>query len=106
MKDESKATEGGLLEPAAAIVVYHRETGAIFATHHFSVASGAELPDRHELERLALETAAGDGCEAERHAVLHVEPKALRRGMGYRVLEGALVEVERDGLAAEVLSRG
>lgn len=105
MTEDVRAPRGGMVEPVAAVVIHDRETGAIFATHHFGVADGAELPDREELERLALETAAGDGCEVARHAVLYVEPKALRRGVAYRVEGEALVEIEAKGLVAGVLGK-
>lgn len=107
MTDEARPTplESGPLEPLAAVVVYDRETGALFSTHHFSAVDDADLPGRDELERLALELAAGDGCETDRHAVLHVEPKALRRGVGYRVERDVLVELEGEGIFAGVLGR-
>jgi hypothetical protein len=76
---------GKRLEPAAAVVVYDGKTGAIFGSHLFSVAEGAELPERGELDRIALAHAARDGCDVRRHKVLHVDPTTLKPGCHYAV---------------------
>jgi hypothetical protein len=73
------------LEPAAAVILYHGKTGAIFSTHYFSASAGAELPDKAELERIALREAVRDGCKAAQHKALHVDPAKLQRGVSYRV---------------------
>jgi hypothetical protein len=90
---------GRRLQPAAAVVVYDSRTGAIFGSHLFSAVDGAALPERAELDRIALAHAACDGCDLRRHKVLHVEPGALRKGCHYAVAvkgrKPALVERPR-----------
>jgi hypothetical protein len=90
------------LESATAVVLYHRRTGAIFATHHFAAADGANLPDDNEPERIARSLATKDGCDAKAHKALRVDPALLKRGIRYRVsvAKPALVEVKtrRKGL--------
>lgn len=76
---------GKKLEPAATLVIYNSKTGAIFGSHSFSAADGATLPERAELDRIALAHAARDGCDVRRHKVLHVDPTALRPGCHYAV---------------------
>ena len=76
---------GTRLEPAAAVVVYNGRTGAIFGSHLFSAVDGVALPERAELDRIALAHAARDGCDVRRHKVLHVDPTALRPGCHYAV---------------------
>ena len=85
--------EGGTLEPAAAVILYNHRTGVIFSTHYFSVVNDAKLPDKGELERVALEQAAKDGCKLSTHKVLHIGPAELKRGVGYRVGKGRLTEI-------------
>jgi hypothetical protein len=76
---------GGPLRPAAAVILYNRRTGAILNTHYFSAVHGARLPERAELERIAMAQAARDGSEIRMHLALHVDPAALQRGVAYRV---------------------
>jgi hypothetical protein len=97
--------DGGPLLPSEAIVVYNRRTGAIFSTHYFSVANGAKLPDSDELERVALDHAAKDGCDRRAHSMLRVDPAALKRGTAYRVVEGKLVEAQAAGPTPEPVAR-
>jgi hypothetical protein len=54
-------------------------------THFFSIAPGAELPPRDELERVAYAYAEKDGCNVRQHRALHVDPATLKPGTGYRV---------------------
>jgi hypothetical protein len=95
---------GGPLQPAAAVILYNRRTGVIFSTHYFSATNDAKLPDKDELERVALEHAAKDGCEARTHKALHVDPAALKRGVGYRVAKGVLAEVKAGRLTPKPLA--
>ena len=84
--DPTKPIPGaGPLQPAAAVVLYHHRTGAIFSTHYFAAVAGAVLPERDELEKVALAHATGDGCDARTHKALHVDPATIKRGVGYRV---------------------
>jgi hypothetical protein len=101
MASKSKASAtlpegGGPLQPATAVILYNRRTGVIFSTHYFSATSGAKLPDKDELEQIAVAHAAKDGCDARTHKALHVDPAALKRGVGYRVsvAKGVLAEVK------------
>jgi hypothetical protein len=87
------ALEGGMLQPGAAVILYDHRTGAIFSTHYFSAVNDAELPDKGELERVAQEQAAKDGCKLSTHKALHVSPAELKRGVGYRVAKGRLTEI-------------
>src|SRR5258708_38951392 len=98
-KSKSSATMlegGGPLQPATAVILYNRRTGVIFSTHYFSATSDAKLPDKEELERVALTHATKDGCDARTHKALHVDPAMLTRGVGYRVsiAKGLLAEVK------------
>ena len=105
-KPERDQLSGRRLEPAAAIVIYNRQTGLIFGTHYFAVEPGAELPDSKELERLALEQAGRDGCDARKHKVLHVDPVSLKEGCSYRVsAKGVLVE-NKQGRARKLTPKG
>jgi hypothetical protein len=87
---------GSALQPATAVILYNRRTGAIFSTHYFSATEGATLPDKDELEQLALAHAVKDGCDAKGHKAIHVDPAALKRGTVYRVsiAKGVLAEVK------------
>ena len=82
---KADVSSGKRLEPAAAVVIYDGRTGAIFGSHLFSAAEGATLPERAELNRIALAHAARDGCDVRRHKVLHIDPAALRPGCHYAV---------------------
>jgi hypothetical protein len=86
----------GPLQPATAIILYNRRTGVIFSTHYFSAGNGAKLPDKDELERVALARATKDGCDARTHKALHVDPVTLKRGVGYcvSIAKGVLAEVK------------
>jgi hypothetical protein len=95
---------GGPLQPAAAVILYNHRTGVIFSTHYFSTVDDAQLPDKDELERVALEHAAKDGCKVSTHKALHVDPAALKRGVGYRVAKGKLTEVKAGRLRPKALS--
>jgi hypothetical protein len=88
---------GVRLEPAAAVILYHGKTGAIFSTHYFSAGAGAELPAKDELERIAVAAAARDGCKTARHLALHIDPAELQRGVHYRISlkKGTLARVEK-----------
>jgi len=106
-KPESSATplEGGRpLHPGTAVILYNTRTGVIFSTHYFSVSNGAKLPDRDELERVALEHAVKDGCQPSIHKVLHVDPATVKRGVGYRVAKGVLREVKAGRLTPKPLA--
>jgi hypothetical protein len=94
---------GGQLQPEAAVILYNRRTGVIFSTHYFSATNDAKLPDKQELERVALEHAVKDGCEASMHKSLHVDPAALKRGVGYRVAKGVLTEIKAGRLIPKPL---
>jgi len=87
---------GGPLQPATAVILYNRRTGVIFTTHYFSATHNAKLPEKAELERVALAHATKDGCDAGTHKALHVDPATLKRGVGYRVsiAKGVLAEVK------------
>jgi hypothetical protein len=93
----------GPLQPAAAVILYNRRTGVIFSTHYFSATNDAKLPNKDELERVALQHAAKDGCEASMHTALHVDPTALKRGVGYRVAKGVLTEIKAGRLTPKPL---
>ena len=93
------------LQPAAAVILYNHRTGVIFSTHYFGVVNGAELPDKDELERVALEQATKDGCKLSTHKALHVDPATLKRGVGYRVAKGKLTQVRAGRLKPLSASR-
>ena len=95
---------GGPLQPAVAVILYNHRTGVIFSTHYFSAVNDAKLPDKDELERVALEHAARDGCKASTHKALHVDPAALKRGVGYRVAKGKLAEVKAGRITPKPLT--
>jgi hypothetical protein len=87
---------GRMLQPQAAVFLYHQRTGVLSHTHFFSAAPGAELPPRDELERVAYAYAEKDGCNVRQHKALHVDPATLKPGTGYRVsvAKGTLVELK------------
>ena len=103
-KSPMATLKDGPLEPASAVVLYNRRTGVIFSTHYFSVTNDATLPDTDELERVAREHAAKDGCDARTHDALHVDPAALKLGVSYRVRKGVLTEVKADNRAPKPLA--
>lgn len=98
----------GPLQPAVAVILYHHRTGAIFSTHYFAAVEGVKLPERDELERVALAHATRDGCDAKAHKVLHVDPTTVKRGVGYRVAvgKGRLIEVKASRLKPHSLALG
>jgi hypothetical protein len=85
-----------MLQPQAAVFIYHQRTGVLSHTHFFSAAPGAGLPPRDELERVAFAYAEKDGCKVRQHKALHVDPATLKPGTGYRVsvAKRALVELK------------
>ena len=98
----------GPLQPAAAVLLYHHRTGAIFSTHYFAAVAGVKLPERDELERVALAHASRDGCDTKSHKVLHVDPATIKRGVGYRVAvaKATLAEVKTSRLKLHSLQLG
>ena len=98
----------GPLQPAAAVILYHHRTGAIFSTHYFAAVEGVKLPERDELARVALAHATQDGCDAKTHKVLHVDPATVKRGVGYRVAvaKATLAEVKASRLKPHSLHLG
>ena len=105
---EKPTHETGPLQPAAAVILYHHRTGAIFSTHYFAAVLGATLPARDELEKVALAHATRDGCDSRTHKVLHVDPATLKRGVGYRVAvaKATLAEVKAKRQAPRRLQPG
>ena len=95
---------GGPSQPASAVILYNHRTGVIFSTHYFSAVDNAKLPDKDELERVALEHAAKDGCKLTSHKALHVNPAELKRGVGYRIAKGRLTEVKAGRLTPKRLA--
>jgi hypothetical protein len=93
---EKLPQDGGPLQPAAAVILYHQRTGTIFSTHFFGAVEGVKLPAKDELEKVALAHATRDGCDAKTHKVLHVDPATIKRGVKYRVAvaKAALAEVK------------
>lgn len=98
----------GPLQPAAAVILYHHRTGAIFGTHYFAAVEGVKLPERDELARVALAHATQDGCDAKTHKVLHVDPATVKRGVAYRVAvaKATLTEVKASRLKPHSLPLG
>ncbi len=105
---ETPVPPRGPLQPAAAVILYHHRTGAIFSTHYFAAIDGVSLPQRDELEKVALAHATRDGCDARTHKVLHVDPAAIRRGVAYRVAvaRATLAEVKAKRPAPRSLHPG
>lgn len=93
---EKPNPQAGPLQPAAAVILYHQRTGAIFSTHYFAAVPGVTLPERDELEKVALAHATRDGCDTPTHKMLHVDPATIKRGVGYKVAvaKGTLAEVK------------
>jgi hypothetical protein len=90
------------------VVIYHHRTGAIFSTHYFAAVPGVTLPERDELEKVALAHATRDGCDARTHKVLHVDPATIKRGVGYKVsvAKAMLAEVKAKRQAPRSLHLG
>jgi hypothetical protein len=63
-----------------------------------------ESSARRMLQRIALEQAIKDGCEAHTHKALHVDPAQVKRRVGYRVVKGVLAEVKPGRLTPKSLS--
>lgn len=105
---EASLQGSGPLQPAAAVILYHHRTGAIFSTHYFGAVEGVELPERDELERVAVAHATRDGCDAKTYKVLHVDPATIKRGVGYRVsvAKATLAEVKTGRLKPHSLQLG
>ena len=91
----------GPLQPAAAVILYRR-TGVIFSTHYFSATNDAKLPNKKSWSEwpysMLRRTAAKQACTA-----LHVDPTALKRGVGYRVAKGVLTEIKAGRLTPKPL---
>jgi hypothetical protein len=100
-KADAAARPAVALAPAAAVVLYDRKTGAIFGTHYFGATEGVELPGQDELERIAFEQAARDGCRVRQVKALHVDPAKLKPGCNYAVSvktrKPSLMERKRSG---------
>jgi hypothetical protein len=87
MNEQSNDRSG--IEPQATVVLYDRNSGDVLGYHHFSATSGATIPDRKDMEEIAVSSASRDHEETpispEAVATLLVAPGEIEQGKDYRV---------------------
>jgi hypothetical protein len=94
-----------IVTPEATVVIYQRKTGEIVGYHDFAAAPGAIIPDRKEMEEIAVVSASGDSeagaISRDTIATLLVAPSEIEQGKDYRVsADKRLIVTRADGADA------